>query len=785
MIGKARLIYLFALALLTPVTVNAADFDFPRDVYAIFDKHCFECHGSKTQRSGLRLDQRSAARQGGDSGPVWTKSSNDSELVRRLRLPPDDDEAMPPKGKPRLNPKQIAAVVAWIDAGAIWPDNAPGASVAPAHREPSHPVLAGEAQALSFQKQVLPFLKFYCYDCHDAKSREAGFDLFRAAEQDFNDELRSWNENWEKVSRSIVSGSMPHPKQPRQPAKAERELFGRWFEIELERRATAETSQPSNARLRQLTAREYDNTVRDLTGLDLQQSRVVFPGGTPNDGGFLNRGHEMVLSPSRLMRYLQAADGITAHAAVSPEKGILWSKHPVADVVRLQNPDSQSRPKSHDSGSTEEARAAIRQHLLDFARRAYRRPLSEKEQAPLVTLFDQQLAQGADIQTAARQVLQGILASPQFVYLAEDFQGTWKDIRWSDKGRKKSQRTFPLTHHEVASRLSYFLWATMPDQELTQLAAAGKLHQPEVIKSQIDRMLKDKRSSALATEFAGYWLKLNKLTDRLDINKKHFPEFTDSLRNAMYTESRLLFEEIVREDRSVLILLDSDFTWINAELARFYGLPEPNKPGFVRVSLKSTDRGGLLGMAGVLTLTSHPERHSAVERGAYILGDLLGTPPLPPPANASQLEDVKVDGENLSMREILERHRANARCAGCHSRIDPLGFALDDFDAIGRFRQRDASSSAAVQDVSTLPDGTTINGLAGLKEYLLSGSRKRQFTKQFARQLMEYALTRELQSGDFHTLMAMCRSLEQNGYRPSAAITVLATSDVFLRRAEE
>ena len=780
MIRNAELICIFAGILLVPVSVEA-DVDFKRDVYTVFEKHCFECHGSKAQKSGLRLDQRSAARRGGDSGPVWTKSSKNSELVRRLRLPAADDEAMPPKGKTRLNPKQIAAIVAWIDAGAAWPDNAPGTKVAPTPEKPAHLRLSGDAQTLDFQKHVLPFLKHYCYDCHDAKSREAGFDLFSAAEQEFNVELGSWNQNWEKVSRSIVSGSMPHPKQTRQPTQAERELFGRWFELELERRATPKTSRPSNARLRQLTAREYDNTVRDLTGLDLQLSRIVFPGGTPSDGGFLNRGHDMVLSPSRLMRYLQASDEIATHAVVS-DKGMVWSKTPVAEVVRLQkSPNAQPQPKSHDSGYTDD----IRKHLLAFARRAYRRPLSDKEQASLAALFDLQMDQGTDVQTAARQTLQGILASPQFVYLAEDFQGTWKDIRWSDKGRKRSQRTFPLTQHEVASRLSYFLWATMPDQKLTQLADAGKLHEPEVIKSQIGRMLQDKRSSALTTEFAGYWLKLNKLTDRLDISSKRFPAFTDSLRSAMYTETRLLFEEIVREDRSVLALLDTDFTWVNAELAKFYGLPKPNEPGFVRVPLKTDDRGGLLGMAGMLALTSHPDRHSAVERGAYILRELLGTPPLPPPANAGQLEDVKVDGENLTMREILQRHRSNSQCNGCHSRIDPLGFALDEFDAIGRFRQHEASSSAAVQAISTLPDGTTINGLAGLKKYLLSGSRKRQFTKQFARQLMEYALTRELRSGDFHTLMAMCRALEQNGHRPSAAITVLATSNVFLRRAEE
>tara|TARA_B100000029_G_scaffold300384_2_gene293330 strand:- start:573 stop:2297 length:1725 start_codon:yes stop_codon:yes gene_type:complete len=574
---------------------------------------------------------------------------------------------------------------------------------------------------------------------------------------------------------------MPHPRQKRQPTQSERELFGRWFELELERRATPETSRPSNARLRQLTAHEYDNTVRDLTGLDLQLSRIVFPGGTPSDGGFLNRGHDMVLSPSRLMRYLQASDEIARHAVASAQ-GITWTKTPAVGVEGLQkSPGGQPPTQPPGTGQAKD----IRKHLLAFARRAYRRPLSHKEQESLAALFDLQVDKGVDVQTAARQTVQGILASPQFVFLAEDFQGTWKTINWSNKGRKISQRTFPLAHHEVATRLSYFLWATMPDRKLMELADAKKLHDPVVIKSQIARMLKDKRSSALTTEFAGSWLKLNKLNDRLDISSKRFPAYTESLRAAMYMETRLLLDEVFHDDRSVLTLLDADFTWVNTELARHYGMPKPKEPGFVRVRLKTGERGGLLGMAGMLALTSHPDRHSAVGRGAYILRELLGTPPLPPPADAGKLEDVKVGDDNLTMREILKLHRSNSQCSACHSRIDPLGFALDAFDAIGRNRRQKASSSAATQVISTLPDGTTIDGLSGLKAYLLSGMRRRQFAKQFARQLMEYALTRELRAGDFHTLMAMCRALEENGYRPSAAITVLATSNVFLRRAEE
>ena len=354
--------------LLASIGVEALAVDFERDVYSVFKKHCFECHGSKKQLSGLRLDQRAAAKRGGDSGPVWKKSSKKSELIRRLRLPSNHDEAMPPKGKPRLKKKQIAAIANWIDSGAKWPDKAPGTKATSKKKQPPRPRLVGHPKFIVYKKTVLPFLRYYCYDCHHTKNRSAGFDVYSAAEQEFNDELASWNQAWEKISRSIVSGAMPHAKQKRQPSQAERELFGKWFEQELERRATVKTSRPSNARLRQLTAREYDNTVRDLTGLDLQHSRVVFPGGTPNDGGFLNRGHEMVLSPSRLMRYLHAADKIAAHATVS-RKGIVWSKSP---TVRDANPRKSPKKQTQPGKSADKDEVYVQEQLILTVRLFFR-----------------------------------------------------------------------------------------------------------------------------------------------------------------------------------------------------------------------------------------------------------------------------------------------------------------------------------------------------------------------------------------------------------------------------
>ena len=294
-------------------------------------------------------------------------------------------------------------------------------------------------------------------------------------------------------------------------------------------------------------------------------------------------------------------------------------------------------------------------------------------------------------------------------------------------------------------------------------------------------MLRDPRAAALATQFVGQWLRFNKVRDHLNVSREQFPTFSESLQGAMYGEIRSFVEEIIRQDLSILNLLDSDFTFVNGELADFYGMKGIEGDAFRKVSLSESDsRGGLLGMAGILSLTSHPNRRSAIERGAYILDEILGTPTLPPPVETGKLEDSQDgDGSELSLREVMERHRQDTRCAGCHNRIDPLGLALEEFDAIGRRRQD------PVSDPEPLPDGTLVRGLQDLKRYLLREHRRRTFVRNFAENLVVYALTRELQSGDFYTVLSVRRALEENDYRISAAVVAVATSDVFLRRSEE
>ena len=743
-------------------------------VRPLFEQYCVGCHGPESPKGGLRLDQREAALRGGNSGRVMIPSqSSQSWLIKRLRLPSNDPSTMPPQGHPRPTPEQIKILSEWIDRDARELVDKEGDVDAPVS-EIAYSKLSGSEDDLTFEGQIQPFLKHYCYDCHDSKTREGGFDIEESSQKWKDEILHKWNASWGKMALAITTGSMPHPSQRRQPSERERELFGLWFERELESRATPESSRASNPRLRQLTPFEYDNTVRELTGLDLGLSSLTQPGGPASDGDFLNQGLEMQLSPSKLSRYLLAANRIVAHASVDPESGIRFHPEPRPPGSAL-----------NDAVQPNDQRTSARRHLSVFATRAYRRPLDEAEVTSLMALYDRQIEAGLDYEDACRQVLQGILASPQFVYLPEQHGWEVKPINWGDKKRKGSDATAPLGDHEVAARLSYFVWSAPPDEELIRLARERQLHQPQVLKAQVKRMLADPKSAALATQFAGYWLKFNKVGDHLDISRQRFPEFSGSLQQAMYDEVRYFVEEIIRRDLTILNLLDSNFTFVNRELALHYGMPEVSGEGFQKVELTNdVGRGGLMGMAGILSLTSHPNRRSAVERGAYILRDVLGTPPLPPPVSVSKLKGLDAeDGRSLTMAQTLQQHRQDTRCAGCHSRIDPLGLALEEFDGIGRRTQ--PNGEASLDGIDTLPDGTQLRRFADLKRYLLQKQQRRKFIGNFSKRLLNYALTRELQSGDFYTLVSARRALEENDYRPSAAVQAIVTSKIFLERSEE
>ena len=422
------------------------------------------------------------------------------------------------------------------------------------------------------------------------------------------------------------------------------------------------------------------------------------------------------------------------------------------------------RPKS---GEAEEPCA--RQILTSLARRAYRRPVSAADTDPLLKLFAAGRADGGSFDSGIEMALSGILVSPEFLFRVEKAPATVA------KGA-----AYHLPDLDLASRLSFFLWSSIPDDQLLSLAERGKLHDPGVLEAQVKRMLADPKANALVENFAGQWLRLRNVADwKSDAEK--FKDVDESLRNTFARETELFFENIVHQDRSILDFIDADYTFLNERLARYYGIPGVRGSYFRRVTLKTPDRGGILTQASVLMVTSYPTRTSPVLRGKWILESILDAPPPPPPPNIPPLADSANDSAK-SLRETFEKHRANPACASCHARLDPLGFSLENFDAVGRYRAEEGGSP--VDASGNLPDGTAIDGIVGLKKLLLA--RRDEFVEGFASNLLTYALGRGLEYYDQPVVRTIRRQAAAHDYRFSSIVLGIVNSVPFeMRRVPE
>ncbi|MBQ17181.1 MAG: hypothetical protein CMJ65_08650 [Planctomycetaceae bacterium] len=408
------------------------------------------------------------------------------------------------------------------------------------------------------------------------------------------------------------------------------------------------------------------------------------------------------------------------------------------------------------------------ERLLEFTERAWRRPLSKGRQEELRALYRRFRGQGLDHKTAWRLLLTRILVSAHFLYKVEQ-----------PADGKLAQ---PVNDWELASRLSYFLWSTLPDGPLRRSAAKGELQDPAVLQRHAMRMLSDSRLRSLATEFAAQWIGIRGFDQHDEKNEKLFPEFA-TLRGAMYEESVKFFEHLFRNDRSLLEVLDADYTFVNATLAHHYGFDQ-QKPasgatsGWWRVDgLKRRGRGGILGMASLLSKQSGASRTSPVLRGNWVVETFLGEKLPKPPAKVPDLPESETDTNGLTIRQLVEKHRQVASCAVCHERIDPFGFALESFDAIGRFRERDLAGRPVDTRV-TLKDGTRFEGLGGLRTYLLK-KRRDEFVGQFCRKLLGFALGRAVELSDEPLLKRMQQDLRQKQFRVSAAMKAIVTSRQF------
>ena len=400
--------------------------------------------------------------------------------------------------------------------------------------------------------------------------------------------------------------------------------------------------------------------------------------------------------------------------------------------------------------------------LSSLARRAFRRPVTAADVQPLLAFYRDGRKEGG-FDTGIQRALEAMLVSPDFLFRVEHDQ---------------PGAVYRVNDYDLASRLSFFLWSSIPDEQLLQLAGQGKLKDAAVLRGQVRRMLDDARSHALVENFAGQWLHLRNLAT-VKPDPQDFPEFDETLRRAFEQETELFFESLLREDRSLFELLDANYTFLNQRLAEHYGIPNVYGAQFRRVALADANRGGLLGQGSILTVTSYPNRTSVVQRGRWILENLLGAPPPPPPPDVPDLKPHGQDGRQLTLREQMEQHRANAVCASCHARMDPIGFSLENYDAIGRWRSKDAGSP--INATGKLPDGTEFDGPAGLKKLLLSKYRD-DFAAAVTERLLTYALGRGLEYYDEPAIRAITRQAARDNYRLSALIQAIVESTPFQKR---
>lgn len=590
----------------------------------------------------------------------------------------------------------------------------------------------------SFGTEIRPLLDQYCIKCHGKDKRKGGVDL-----APFTNSVSIYHDIklWENVAAKLKDREMPPEDKP-QPSNQQRAELIQWIESSIRNLDEGKIAKdPGRVLIHRLSKTEYNCTIRDLFGVDSKPADK-FPTEGGGGGGFDNDADTLFVPPILMERYLQAATEVLDQAA---QQRIFFVKKPWY-------------------GSERDSARKIIEH---FARLGFRRPVQFEEVDRLLLVYKQAKESGMTYESSVKTALKGILVSPKFLFRIEEEQAAAEPYRISD--------------YELASRLSYFLWSSMPDEELFQLAGKKQLNEPAVLEAQVRRMVRDSKARVFADDFAGQWLRVRELKATAQPDEEKFPEFTASLREAMYQETIQFFDSIIQEDRSLLQLLDADYTYVNEELAKLYAINGVKGKEMQRVELKDKNRGGVLGMGAVLTLTSYPKRTSPVLRGKWVLEEILGTPPPPPPPLVKSLpqNDKTVDG--LTMRQQLEKHRSVAECAGCHSRMDPLGFGLENFDAIGRWRTTTRDDKVDASGV--MPTGEKFEGPAELKKVLLN--RKADFSRNLTEKMLAYALGRGLEYYDVPTVKQISKKLAENEYRSSVLISEIVKSYPFQYRRPE
>ena len=577
----------------------------------------------------------------------------------------------------------------------------------------------------NYEKEIRPMLEEHCFDCHDNASAKGDIDLESALTQT---PLVRNRLLWENVAERVKMGDMPPKKKP-QPADSDRLKLRAWLAAEIVGFDYSKVRNPGYVPVRRLTREEYNRTIRDLVGLDLRPADD-FSMDFSGTSGFSNSANTLFLQTAHLDRYFTAAEG-------------------VIDEVR-----ADKKAWSYLAGNPEDAVGAVERLM----RRAYRRPPTDAEIKEITDRYEVALETTKFQADALALAFKTILVSPKFLLRVEEAAENGKDQAVSD--------------FDFATRLSYFLWASTPDDELLNAAAAGKLSNSASRQDQIKRMLDDPRSLSLGEIFAAEWLSTDDVGPRIRKDPIDNPWCTESLMAAMRAETAYFFHSLVMDNAPVARLIDADYTFLNAELARHYRIEGVEGAAMRRVKLKTNQRGGVFGQASVLATTSFPDRTSPVVRGKWILDTLLGTPPPPAPPDVPEIE-VKGGGRRAatSLRQKLEAHRESPRCAGCHAQIDPLGFGLESYAEFGQWR-------GGIDDRGTLPSGAKFRGPAGLKLALID-ERLDDLGSQAIRKMLAYALGRQLEFYDEATVKEIAAKLKPTGYRFGDLVLAITESYPF------
>ena len=615
------------------------------------------------------------------------------------------------------------------------------------------PVYAADPAKASFEKDILPILEDYCYYCHgDGKKKgDLSLEIFKT-EKDIQQNYKIS----EQIFKYVLAGEMPPKDRKKRPSKKEQVLVADWVRNSLDDFYANAPPDPGRVTVRRLNRSEYNNVIRDLMHLDFKPAKD-FP-ADDSGYGFDNIGDVLSVSPLLLEKYLSAAEEIAAQAVAVPSRGKPLSP------TRLTEFQKQyfKYPIPADN-----RRRIAEDFAREFMRRAYRREVSSEEIKNVLVLARQAVDAGGSFEEGVRLAVQAVLISPRFLF------------RWELDGAPDNPRAVrSLNEHELASRLSFFLWSSQPDDQLLRYANRGQLRKN--IGKELERMLKDAKAQSFVENFAGQWLELRNL-DVYQPDKKLFPTFTPALRSDMRRETELLFSHIMGGNRSVLELLSADYSFVNARLAAHYGISDVKGESFRPVSLRGTFRGGILGHASILTITSDPNRTSPVKRGKYVLENILGTPPPAPPPDAPPLNETgKITG---TLREQFVKHRQDPACASCHKVMDPIGFAFENYDAIGRYRTKD--NSLPIDASGKLETGEPFGNAADLRSILLNQKRE-YFTRCITEKMLTYALGRGLEYYDKRTIDGIVARLKGNNYRFNELVQGIVSSLPFdMKRGEE